>query len=59
MVIFASFRSKFGLLRNERLMKIVTGAGKGVDLIDPNDGAVLVRNQTNFTVQNFAWTGAD
>ena len=38
---------------------IVTGAGKGVDIIDPNDGALLVRIQTNFTVQNFAWTGCD
>ncbi|KAI9651214.1 hypothetical protein NHQ30_001252 [Ciborinia camelliae] len=35
---------------------IVTGAGKGVDILDP-DGALLVRIQTNYTVQNFAWTG--
>jgi hypothetical protein len=43
----------------EKLMDIVTGAGKGVDVIDPNDGALLVRISTNFTVQNFAWTGAN
>lgn len=33
---------------------VVTAAGKGIDVIDPHDGAVLVRVQTNFTVQNFA-----
>jgi sugar lactone lactonase YvrE len=37
---------------------IVTGAGKGVDVLD-SDGTLLVRVQTNFTVQNFAWTGAN
>lgn len=37
---------------------IVTGAGKGVDVLD-QDGALLVRIQTNYTVQNFAWTGRD
>lgn len=36
----------------------VTGAGKGVDVLDPV-GTLLVRIQMNFTVQNFAWTGAD
>ncbi|KAA8564325.1 hypothetical protein EYC84_011269 [Monilinia fructicola] len=36
---------------------IVTGAGRGVDVLDA-DGALLVRIQTNYTVQNFAWTGA-
>jgi len=38
---------------------VLAGAGKGVDLIDPCDGAVLVRVQTNFTVQKVAWTGKD
>ncbi|KAL3421316.1 hypothetical protein PVAG01_07760 [Phlyctema vagabunda] len=37
---------------------VVTGAGKGVDVLDP-DGTLLVRVQTNFTVQNFAWTGPE
>ncbi|RAL66636.1 hypothetical protein DID88_006324 [Monilinia fructigena] len=37
---------------------IVTGAGKGVDVLDP-DGALLLRIQTNYTVQNFAWTGKE
>ncbi len=41
------------------LTEIVTGAGHGVDVVDPSDGALLVRIQTNFTVQNFAWTGKD
>jgi hypothetical protein len=35
----------------------VTGAAKGVDVLD-EDGTLLVRVQTNFTVQNFAWTGS-
>ncbi|KAI9801314.1 MAG: hypothetical protein M1833_002884 [Piccolia ochrophora] len=37
---------------------VVTGAGKGVDVLDPT-GTPLVRIQTNYTVQNFAWTGAE
>ena len=37
---------------------IVTGTGKGVDVLD-QEGALLVRIQTNYTVQNFAWTGKD
>jgi len=37
---------------------VLTGAGKGVDVLDP-DGTLLVRVQTNFTVQNFAWSGCD
>lgn len=37
---------------------VVTGAGRGVDVID-EDGTLLVRVQTNFVVQNFAWTGKD
>lgn len=37
----------------------VAGAGSGVDIVDPDDGALIMRIQTNFTVQNFAWTGTD
>lgn len=37
---------------------IVTGTGMGVDVLDPV-GTLLVRVQTNYTVQNFAWTGPD
>lgn len=37
---------------------IVTGAGKGVDVLD-RYGTLLVKIQTNYTVQNFAWTGTD
>lgn len=37
---------------------VVTAAGKGVDVLD-KDGTLLVRIQTNYTVQNFAWTGKD
>ncbi|MCJ1448411.1 MAG: hypothetical protein MMC23_008926 [Stictis urceolatum] len=37
---------------------VVTGAGFGVDVLDDR-GALLVRIQTNYTVQNFAWTGKD
>jgi hypothetical protein len=37
---------------------VVAGAGKGVDVVDPQ-GTLLVRIQTNFTVQNFAWAGSD
>jgi sugar lactone lactonase YvrE len=33
---------------------IVTGAGNGVDVLD-DVGNLVVRVQTNFTVQNFAW----
>ncbi|MCJ1470600.1 hypothetical protein MMC07_009246 [Pseudocyphellaria aurata] len=35
---------------------VVTAAGEGVDVLD-EDGTLLVRVQTNYTVQNFAWTG--
>ncbi|KAF8864448.1 calcium-dependent phosphotriesterase [Acephala macrosclerotiorum] len=38
---------------------IVAGTGTGVDIVDPDDGALIVRIQTNFTVQNFAWAGSD
>lgn len=37
---------------------VVTGAGHGVDVLDPT-GQLLIRIQTNYTVQNFAWTGSD
>jgi len=37
---------------------VVTGTGKGVDVLD-SEGTLLVRIQTNYTVQNFAWTGSD
>lgn len=37
---------------------MVTGAGEGVDVLD-EDGTLLVRVQTNFTLQNFKWTGKD
>ncbi|MCJ1361558.1 hypothetical protein MMC16_000658 [Acarospora aff. strigata] len=37
---------------------ILTGAGKGVDVLDTY-GTILVRIQTNYTVQNFAWTGKE
>lgn len=35
---------------------VLTGAGKGVDVIAPT-GELVLRIQTNYTVQNFAWTG--
>ncbi|PYH95869.1 lactonohydrolase [Aspergillus ellipticus CBS 707.79] len=37
---------------------IVTGCGRGVDILDPS-GQLLVTIQTNYTVQNFAWTGPE
>ena len=37
---------------------VVTGTGRGVDVIDEK-GTLLVRVQTNYTVQNFAWTGSN
>ncbi|OJK02962.1 hypothetical protein ASPACDRAFT_76061 [Aspergillus aculeatus ATCC 16872] len=37
---------------------IVTGCGYGVDVIDPS-GELLFTIQTNYTVQNFAWTGPE
>ncbi|KAK3673792.1 hypothetical protein LTR78_006346 [Recurvomyces mirabilis] len=37
---------------------IVTGTGPGVDVLDPF-GVLIVRVQTNFIVQNIAWTGAN
>lgn len=37
---------------------LVMGSEKGVDVLDPN-GTLSVRVQTNFTVQNSAWTGAN
>jgi sugar lactone lactonase YvrE len=35
---------------------ILTGAGSGVDILDPF-GVLIARVQTNYTVQNFAWVG--
>ncbi|RFU27733.1 hypothetical protein B7463_g8599, partial [Scytalidium lignicola] len=37
---------------------IVTATGSGVDVVDP-DGDLLLRVQTNFTVQNIAWAGSN
>ena len=37
---------------------VVTGTGHGVDVLD-DLGQLLIRVQTNYTVQNFAWTGTD
>ena len=37
---------------------IITGARFGVNVLDPIR-TLLVRVQTNFTVQNSAWTGPD
>ncbi|KAK4629504.1 Lactonohydrolase oryL [Fulvia fulva] len=37
---------------------VVTATGRGVDVLDAF-GSLLVRVQTNYTVQNFAWTGPD
>lgn len=37
---------------------VLTATGYGVDVLDGN-GGVLVRIQTNYTVQNFQWTGKD
>ena len=37
---------------------VVTGTGMGIDVLD-EVGTLLVRVQTNYTVQNFAWVGAD
>lgn len=35
---------------------VVAATGKGVDVLD-EEGTLLVRVQTNFTVNNFAWSG--
>ncbi|KIY02414.1 uncharacterized protein Z520_02552 [Fonsecaea multimorphosa CBS 102226] len=35
---------------------VLTGSGHGVDVLD-DAGQLLIRIQTNYTVQNFAWTG--
>ncbi|KIX07676.1 uncharacterized protein Z518_02330 [Rhinocladiella mackenziei CBS 650.93] len=37
---------------------VLTASGYGVDVID-DLGQLLIRIQTNYTVQNFAWTGAN
>lgn len=35
---------------------VVTGAGKGVDVLDLT-GSLVLRVQTDYVVQNFAWVG--
>ncbi|KAK5948167.1 hypothetical protein OHC33_010820 [Knufia fluminis] len=35
---------------------VLAGAGDGVDVLD-EEGALVMRVQTNYTVQNFAWVG--
>lgn len=37
---------------------ILTANGKGLDVLDPF-GQLLVTVQTNYTVENFAWTGPE
>ena len=37
---------------------ILTAAGQGVDVLDLT-GTLLARVQTNYTVDNFAWTGPE
>ncbi|KAE8147257.1 hypothetical protein BDV25DRAFT_36282 [Aspergillus avenaceus] len=37
---------------------IVAGVGRGVDILDPS-GQLILTIQTNYTVQNFAWTGPE
>ncbi|KAI4112939.1 MAG: hypothetical protein LQ345_005994 [Seirophora villosa] len=37
---------------------VLTGAGKGVDVLSAT-GDLLLRVQTNYTVQNFAWAGGE
>lgn len=37
---------------------VLAGAGKGVDIMD-DVGQLIMRIQTNYTVQNFAWVGSD
>lgn len=37
---------------------VVTGAGRGVDVLAPT-GELVLRIQTNYMEQNFAWTGSD
>ncbi|KAJ9655968.1 hypothetical protein H2201_008685 [Coniosporium apollinis] len=37
---------------------VVTASGKGVNVVDPV-GTLLVRIQTNFSVQNYVWTGRE
>lgn len=37
---------------------MVAGTGKGVDVLSAS-GELLVRVQTNYTVQNFAWVGEE
>lgn len=37
---------------------VLTASGRGVDIMDQY-GSYIARVQTNYTVQNFAWTGED
>lgn len=37
---------------------ILTANGRGVDILDPR-GQLILTVQTNYTVQNFAWTGPE
>lgn len=37
---------------------VLTATGRGIDVLDPV-GTLILRMQTNYTVQNFAWTGKD
>jgi sugar lactone lactonase YvrE len=37
---------------------VVAGTGRGVDVLD-SSGTLILRVQTNYTVQNFAWAGKD
>ena len=37
---------------------MVAGTGKGVDVLSAS-GELLVKVQTNYTVQNFAWVGRE
>ena len=37
---------------------VLTGAGNGVDILD-DVGQLVLRVQTNYTVQNFAWVGSE
>lgn len=45
-------------LKASREGLVLTGAGPGVDVLD-KVGQLIMRVQTNYTVQNFAWTGSD
>lgn len=38
---------------------VLTGAGKGVDVLEPRSGRPVLRVQTNFTAVNFDFVGAE